>query len=161
MLWADFVGEPGTAYRAIWELTDDPKAASDFLRKKIPPVRIDMDELRLNALLDDLDSDDFSKREAAGRALAALGKPAEGRLRRAMADAKSVEIRLRLRNLLDEIKREPTAEDSRRMRAVQVMELCNTADTIRVLHDWASGTEGAALTEEAKAALQRMAKTSR
>jgi hypothetical protein len=160
-LWTDLAGEPAKAYRALWELADDPKAASEFLRTKIAPVKLDVDERRVRALLDDLDSDDFNKRESAGKALAAMGAAVEGRLRRAMADAKSVEVRLRLRNLLEEMKREPTAEDFRRMRAVQVMELCNTADSLRVLRDWAGGTESAPLTEQARAALQRLAKSTR
>jgi len=157
VLWNDLASEPVKAYRALWEFTDDPRAASDFLRKKIAPVKIDVEERRLRALLDDLDSDDFGKRESAGKALAAMGKAVEGRLRRAMAEANSVEVRLRLRNLLDEMKREPTAEDFRGMRAVQVLELSGTEDALRVLREWAGGTAGAPLTEQAKAALKRLA----
>jgi hypothetical protein len=157
-LWADLAGEPARAYRALWELSDDPKAASEFLRKQIAPVKIDVDERRVRALLDDLDGDDFAKREAAGRALAAMGKAGEGRLRRALADAKSAEVKRRLRSLLDDLKREPTAEDHRLRRAVQVMELCATADAVGVLREWAGGTAGAPLTEQAKTALRRLAK---
>ncbi len=157
-LWTDLAGEPAKAYRALWELADDPKAASDFLRKKITPAKLDVDDRRLRALLDDLDSDSFAKRESASKTLAAMGKPVEGRLRRAMADAKSVETRHRLRNLLDEMKREPTAEDFRLQRAVQLLELCGTADALRVLHEWAGGAAGALLTEQAKAALERLSK---
>src|SRR5262249_5657690 len=81
MLWTDLASEPAKAYRAIWQLTDDPIAAAEFLRKKIAPVKIDIEERRLQALLDDLDSDNFNKRESAGRALAEMGKVVEGRLR--------------------------------------------------------------------------------
>jgi hypothetical protein len=80
-------------------------------------------------------------------------------LRRALADTPSVETRLRLRNLLEELKREPTAEDFRRLRAVQVMELCGTADAIRVLRDWAGGTADDPFTKQAQAALERLSKT--
>jgi hypothetical protein len=158
ILWTDLAGEPVKAYRAVWELTDDPKAASDFLRKKIAPVKLDVDERRLQTLLDDLDSDNFNKRESACRALATMGKAVEDRLRRAMSDAKSVEVRRRLRNLLDEMKREPTPEDFRLQRAAQVLELCGTADALHVLREWAGGTPGAPLTEQAKAALARRKK---
>jgi WD40 repeat protein len=158
-LWTDLAGEPANAYRAIWELADDPKASSDFLRQEIAPVAIDASERRVRALLDDLDDDSFAKRESASRELAAMGAAVEGRLRRTLADTDSSEVRRRLGSLLDELKREHTPEDLRRMRAVQVMELCNTADTLRVLRDWAGGTAGAPLTEEAKAALQRSVKS--
>jgi hypothetical protein len=156
-LWADLAGEPAKAYRALWELADDPKSASDFLRRKIAPVKLEVDEQRVKTLLADLDSDDFDKREAAGRGLAAMGEAGEGQLRRALSEAKSAEVQRRLRGLLTDLKREPTAEDFRRMRAVQVLELCGTADAVGVLRDWASGTAGVPLTRQAKAALERLA----
>lgn len=160
-LWADLAGEPAKAYRAIWELADDPKAASDLLRRKIAPVKLNVDERRVKTLLTDLDSDDFDKREAAGRGLAAMGEAAERQLRRAMSEAKSVEVQRRLRGLLEALKREPTAEDFRRMRAVQVLELCGTADAVSVLRDWAGGTPGVPLTRQAKAALERLSNNRR
>jgi sugar lactone lactonase YvrE len=156
-LWSDLASEPAKAHRATWEFTDDPRAAATFLRKKMGPVKIDIEERRLQSLLNDLDSDDFNRRELAGRALAAMGKAVEGRLRSAMAEAKSVEVRLRLRNLLDEMKREPTPEDLRLQSAVQVMELCGTADALHVLREWSGGTAGAPLTEQARASLERLA----
>jgi hypothetical protein len=155
-MWTDLAGEPAQAYRAAWELIDDPKAASEFLRKKLAPVHFEVDERCLRALLADLDSDDFDKRESASRSLAAMGAAVEGRLRRALADTKSAEVQRRLRALLDRLKREPTLEDFRRMRAVQIMELCATANTVEVLRDWAGGEAGALFTEQAKAALQRL-----
>jgi RNA polymerase sigma factor (sigma-70 family) len=155
-LWVDLAGEPAKAYRAIWELADDPRAAGDMLRRKIAPIKLHVDERRVKTLLADLDSDDFDKREVAGRGLAAMGEAAEGQLRRALSDAKSAEVQRRLRGLLNDLKREPTAEDFRRMRAVQVMELCGTPDAIGVLRDWAGGTASVPLTRQAKAALERL-----
>jgi hypothetical protein len=160
-LWTDLAGEPATAYSALWEFTDDPKAASRFLRKKIAPVKIDADERRVRALLGDLENDDFFKREAATRALAALGVAMEGRLCRTLADAESAEVQRRIRSLLDNLKREPTAEDYRLRRAVQVLELCGTADALDMLRACAGGVAGAPLTEQAKAALHRLAKSPR
>jgi hypothetical protein len=159
-LWTELAGEPATAYCAIWELADDPKAASEFLRTKIMAVTIDASEHRVQALLDDLDDDSFAKRESAARALAAMGVAVEGRLRRALANTDSAEVRRYLCKLLDEMKREPTAEDFRRMRAVQAMELCGTADALRVLREWAGGTTSAPLSAQAKAAVERLGKSS-
>ncbi|SRR5579883_828728 len=152
----DLAGEPADASRAIWELTDDPKETSDFLRQKIATITIDTSEARVRALLDDLDNDSFAKREAAGRELAAMGTAVEGRLRRALADTDSAEVRRHLCNLLDRLTREPTPEDFRRMRAVQVLELSGTDDALRVLRVWAGGTAGASLTEHARAAVKRL-----
>lgn len=154
-LWTDLAGEPATAYCALWEFTDDPNAATKFLRKKIAPVKINADEGRVRALLDDLGNDEFLKREAATRALAAMGVAMEGRLRRTLADAESAEVQRRIRSLLDNLKREPTGEDYRLRRAVQVLELCGTADAQDVLRAWAGGVSGAPFTEQAKAALKR------
>jgi WD40 repeat protein len=156
-LWTDLAAEPTKAYRAIWELAGDPQSASALLRKRLVPVKIDVDERRLRALLADLDSDDFDKRESASRALAALGAAAEVPLRRALADAPSAEVQRRLRGLLDALKHEPTPDDHRLRRAVQVMELCATAEARKVLRHWAGGAAGASLTEQAKEALKRLA----
>lgn len=155
-LWSELAAEPAKAYGAIWELAADPRLASEILRKKLPPVKIDVDERRLRTLLSDLDSDDFVKRESASRALKTMGTVVEAPLRRTLANTKSAEAQRRLRGLLDELKHEPTAEEHRLSRAVQVMELCATAEALMALRDWAGGTARAPLTEQAKASLERM-----
>jgi RNA polymerase sigma factor (sigma-70 family) len=157
-LWSDLAGEPVKAYRAIWELVGDARSASALLRKKLAPVKIDVDEWRLRALLADLDSDDVATRESASRALTAMGAAVEIPLRRALADSPSAEVQRRLLSLLDALKREPTPEEHRLMRAVQVMELCATAEARNVLRQWAGGAAGAPLTEQSKAALKRSAR---
>jgi hypothetical protein len=158
-LWCDLAAEPAAAYRAQWELIDDAKGANDLLRRKMPPVHIDTSEPRVRTLLADLDSEDFRKREAASRALETMESTVESQLRRAWTEAMSAEVRQRLHRLLDRLKREPNAEDLRLRRAVQVMELCGTDDARRLLRDWADGTAGIALTEQAKNALKRLSQS--
>ncbi|HEV3262212.1 MAG TPA: sigma-70 family RNA polymerase sigma factor [Gemmataceae bacterium] len=158
-LWTDLAGDPAKAYRALWTLTDDPKASSAFLRHKISPARTEVDEKRVRKLLADLDSPRFRARETASRALAELDVAAEGALRRALRETKSAEVRQRLRELLNRLQREPTAEDLRRARAVGVMEWCGTAEARQVLRDWARGTADAPLTRDARAALERLERT--
>jgi hypothetical protein len=155
-LWADLADDGPTAYRAIWSLLDNPAAAISLLGRRFPPARPLIDAERVRTLAADLDSDSFRTRETATKALADLGPAAAPALREALQHAKSPEAGQRLRQLLDRLKREPTGEDLRIGRAVQVLELCGTAEARALLHRWAGGDADAELTEQSRAALRRL-----
>jgi RNA polymerase sigma factor (sigma-70 family) len=157
-LWADLGGEPAQAYRATWAMADDPKASSAFLRQKISPVKLTVDEKRVKKLLEDLDSKRFQDRQSATLALKELGLAAEAALREALKTTKSAEVRTRITQILDDLKHEPTSEDVRRSRAVQALELAGTAEAEAVLAEWAAGSVYAPLTEDAGATLKRLDK---
>src|SRR5262249_9398993 len=79
-LWRDLAGaDAGRAYAAIWRLADDPAAAA-FLKERLKPVALPSAEV-LRSLLNDLDSDQFTVREAAERKLRELGECAGSALR--------------------------------------------------------------------------------
>ena len=160
-LWADLGGEPAKAYRAVWELAGDPKSASEFLRKKIVPVKKEVDERRLRALLADLDSDDFLIRQKATEELEKAGEQALPAYRKALEGKPSLESRRRLEELLAKAQRSQedlSGERLRPLRAIEALELASTKEAREVLETLAAGAEGARLTEEAKAALHRLAK---
>jgi hypothetical protein len=77
-------------------------------------------------------------------------------LRAAMTKSPSPEVRRRLDFLLNPLHREVTPEELLRSRAVQVLELAATPEARQVLQDWSSGAAGAGLTEDARAALERL-----
>jgi hypothetical protein len=155
-LWDDLAGDGPTAYRAVWSMLDDSTAAIDLLSRKLPPPRPVIDTERVRKLIANLDQNDFRVRETAAKALAELGPAAEPILREALRQAKSPEAEQRLRQLVERLKREPTANDWRVGRAVQVLELCGTQVAGALLRRWADSDDGTPLTEEARAALRRL-----
>jgi RNA polymerase sigma factor (sigma-70 family) len=156
-LWADLAGrDAARAYRAGWALVEEPAKAVAFLRGRLRPVVL-ADARRVRRLIADLDADDFAVREAASRGLAQLGAEAEPALRAALAGKPSAEVRRRVKDLLAEPVT-PTPAALRDSRAVQALERIGTAEARRVLAALAGGERGGRLTEEARAALGRLAR---
>jgi HEAT repeat protein len=106
-------------------------------------------------LIADLDAGNFRRRDAAAKALAELGPPVVPVLRESLRRAKSVEQTRRIEALLARLRREPTPDDWRALRAVQVLELTGTPAARELLRAWAGGAPGVPQTEHAKAALAR------
>jgi hypothetical protein len=156
-LWADLRSEDAlTVYRAIWALSDDPPAAVQLLRRRLPLVKERLNEKQLHQWIADLDAPKFRKRELAIQGLVALRHLAEPYLRQALAAPKSLEQQQRLQQVLDRLKELPGPETLRLARAVQVLERAGTEDCRALLRAWAGGTPGFPLTEYARAALQRL-----
>jgi hypothetical protein len=110
---------------------------------------------KTRALIADLDSDEFARRESASRSLANRMGEMEPELRSALAKASSIEQRRRLEAILrDAPKSGPWL---RGIRAVAVLERVNSPDARRLLRAIAKGDRGATLTREAQASLERMA----
>jgi WD40 repeat protein/HEAT repeat protein len=149
------VPEADRAYRAIWRLSEDGKGTAELLRSKIPAVQ-PADQDRLAKLIADLNSESFQTRNTAARELAKLGDRSASALEDALKKPLSVEVRRRLQNLLAALKREPTLEELREIRAVQALELAGTAEARALLRVWAGGAPGARLTEDARASLMRL-----
>ncbi len=158
-LWADLaVEDAARAYRAIRKLAISPAYSIPFLRKQLHPVSA-VDEKRLARLIADLDSDDFAIHQKATTELAKLRDQPLAAYRRALEGKPPLETRRRLEDLL--AKAMPawwdiSGERLRSLRAVEALELAGTKEARDVLETLASGAEGARLTEQAKAALQRL-----
>lgn len=88
-----------------------------------------------------------------------MGESAQVLLRKALANKPSAEARRRLEALLTRMPKPlPTGETLRQLRAPEVLELIGTPEARRVLQTLAQGAREAHLTEEARAALDRLAK---
>jgi hypothetical protein len=110
-------------------------------------------------LIADLDSDQYAARAEAARGLEGFGAEAEPALRRALAAPPSLEVRRRLEQLLEQLPRAvPPPERLRALRAVEALERAGTAEARRVLRGMARGAPGARLTQEARSALERLAR---
>jgi RNA polymerase sigma factor (sigma-70 family) len=158
-LWADLAGEDAArAYRAIHQLAAAPNAAVPFLRKRLHPVPA-VDEKRVARLIADLDSDAFATRQKATTELAKLADQPIAAYRKALESKPSIETRKRLEELLEKAGPawwDVSGERLRSLRAVETLELAGTKEAREALTTLAAGAPGARLTEQAKAALERL-----
>jgi RNA polymerase sigma factor (sigma-70 family) len=154
-LWADLAGaDARQAFRAARVLAGAGQGVA-LLREKVRPVAA-VDPRRLARLVADLDDPEFRVRDRGTRQLRDLGELAAPALRRALADQPSAEVRRRVETLLaapDEL----TAEQLRGLRAVEALEHARSASARQVLRSLAGGAPAARLTQEAEAALGRLA----
>jgi WD40 repeat protein len=156
--WAALGGEDATeAWRAERMLMSVPDQAVPLLRERL--MRQAADEKKIERLIAELDHDEFEVRERASQQLAALGKTAEPALRKAQARSPSAEVNRRVKELL--VKLETAAlstEELRGLRAVEVLEHVGTPNAREILGDLAKGPGNDRLTQESKAAIQRLEK---
>jgi sugar lactone lactonase YvrE len=143
------------AYQAMGALLRAPEQSVPLLAKQLQPRPADA--ARTTRLLRELDGEDFAGREKAAADLEKLGESAEGALREALAKGPSLEARRRIEGLLDKLQ-DPSQERLRLLRGIEVLELIGSDAARDVLRTLAKGTAMAVETQEAKAALQRLAR---
>ncbi len=150
-LWEDLTAvDPVRGYRATWALTGTPTAAS-LLEGRVRPIPI-VTDVRLKALLAELDGDEFRTREQATAELGRLAELAAPAMREILRRSPSPEVRRRVEGLLAGLE---TGEYVL-ARALEVLERLGTQEARRVLEAMAGGAPGARLTQGARAALERM-----
>lgn len=160
-LWRDLAGgDAATAYRRIWQGTALPHETVAWLSKQMKPVTAVPDR-DLQQALDDLDSPAFPVRKQAEDQLERWGEQIIPVLRKRLEGKPSLEVRQRGEQLLKKLEGPVTHPDLlQALRAVEVLEQIGTTEAQRVLDTLAQGATGARLTEEAKAALHRLARQS-
>jgi RNA polymerase sigma factor (sigma-70 family) len=155
--WLDLLGDDTPqAYRAFWALTAATDRSVSILAAHVRAAEVDV--AKLAPLIRDLDDDDYDTREKASAALKRFGPAAEPALRKTLEGKPSLELRRRIEALLD-LFREPITDPQtmRAVRVVEVLEAIATPVARQALADLARGAEGAHLTREAKASLERLA----
>jgi RNA polymerase sigma factor (sigma-70 family) len=153
--WTDLYADPVTAYRAQWGLAGSDGLAR-FLRAKIGARVPESDAERIKRLIAELDDSSFRTRETALVELVRLGRLAEPAVRTALAGSPSAEQRQRLEVMAARYKDGVPPDELRTRRAVQALRWCGDPEAKKLLADWASGMDGAPLTEAARAALGAM-----
>jgi hypothetical protein len=162
-IWKDFTqnDDAGSkkAWRGIVAMIQSPQQAVPFLKERVKPAPRP-DQKRIDQCLADLDSRNFKRREKAMKDLEAFGQLAVSSLDRKLAEqALSLEARKRMEELaLKLTKTILSGDEVRTIRAVEVLEGIGTPEAVAVLKDLAGGGEGAALTEQARKALARLAR---
>jgi hypothetical protein len=157
-LWQDLASaDAARANAAVWRLVADAAGAIALLKGQLRPVRTPAPR-EIRALLADVDSDRFEVRQAAERRLRDLGECAAPALRESLKTSSSAEVRRRIEAILDDLKspRPLGGVALRGLRAVAVLERIGTEGVKGVLKELAGGAAEARLTQEAKAALQRL-----
>src|SRR5207237_2900191 len=102
-------------------------------------------------------------RERATAALDSLSEDVLGSLQKALNNQPTPEAGRRLQALIekhDQRRRNPSTDRLRALRAIELLELAGTPEARQLLEKLARGAQGARLTQEAKAALERLGKRS-
>jgi WD40 repeat protein len=157
--WNDLAGDNAAkAYEAIWTLASVPSQAVPFIRDHLRPVPTP-DLKRLEILIADLDSKDFSTRDHALKELEKSQDLTGPFIRDQMKGQPHLEVRRRLEQLLEKIEGPVSdPEQLRGLRAIEVLEHIGTPGARDVLQTLAKGAPEARLTQEAKASLGRLDK---
>jgi RNA polymerase sigma factor (sigma-70 family) len=152
-LWTELADAKNAAraYQAMRQLLRDPAGTMRLFRQRLRPVPA-TDRERITQWIADLDSSEFAVREKAMRELEQHGEAVEGALRKVLEDRPSLEVRQRIKLLLDKLR---GTDRLRALRAVEVLEHLGTAEARRLLEALAQGAAEARLTQEAKASLRR------
>jgi hypothetical protein len=143
----------------VLRLSHDSAAALTLAEQQLKPVEA-VDDATVQRLLTQLDAEEFKDRAKAYEQLAAFGPTIAPQLRAAMASTGSGEVKLQCGKLLREAQRRypQTGAKLAQTRAVQVVETVGGQRAGALLARLAGGSAEAHLTQEAKAAAQRLAK---
>jgi dipeptidyl aminopeptidase/acylaminoacyl peptidase len=153
-LWAQLADRNAEkAYDALWTLAAVPRQAVPFLEEHLKPAST-ADGRRVAMLIADLESDQFAVRQNAVQELEKLGDTVSAALRQKLKEKPALEARQRLEGLLE---KQSTA-NNRASRAVQVLEHIGDAAAHKLLKKLAQGPPAGQLTQDSKAALERLAK---
>jgi WD40 repeat protein len=149
-LWSELFGDAPVAYRAVARLSGFPKETVVLLGGRLSSA----EAKPLDKLIAKLDDDDSDVRESATKELITSGVAASAAMRKAMASAPSVEVRVRLEKILAQNR-------LGLLRSLEVLETIGTPEAQKLVESLARGAELAELTVEAKATLVRMERTPR
>jgi WD40 repeat protein len=158
-LWSELANASGSKGDfALRKLAAVPKEAVSLVGKNLQPVaKKVLEPKEIAKLIADLEDDSFLVRDKATRELEQAGQAAKPALVRALAAMPAADKRRRLEELLDRLGRTgPVREMLRPIRAVELLERIGTPEARQVLEAVSKGDADARLTQEAKAALQRL-----
>jgi hypothetical protein len=156
-LWNDLAGDDAaTAYRAINTLAAAPEQALPFLKERLRPASVVVGAAKVDQLIADLDSDQFTVRQNARAALAKL-EEAELALQKRLKEKPSLEVRRQIEQLLTTLA-QLSPESVRGIRAVEALEHIGNSEARQALEKLAQGAEAFHVTKESRASLARLKK---
>lgn len=149
--------EPVEAYGAQWRIIAEAEKSVEFLRGRLKPAPI-ADAGKVQKWIVDISNKSFAVRDAASKELLNLGDQVQASIREALKDDVPLESRRRLKQIAETIDAIPGPEVLQTSRAIVVLERIGSPDARGILESLARGAPGARATEEAAAALKRLAK---
>jgi hypothetical protein len=158
-LWSDLASdEGGKVYAAVRLLRADPARAVPFLQKHLARQEAGPEKKKMQKLIAELDSDEFTTRDKAMKALEKLGPAAEDVLREALVGKPSLEVKVRLERLLKGLSSAGglSTAQQRDVRAVRVLEQAGTPAARKLLEALVKESRGWWVSQEAKEALERL-----
>jgi hypothetical protein len=159
--WTDLAASAGPrAFQAVWDLAACPRLSVLFLQGKLRPAK-PPDEARISRAIGDLDDARFAVREKATTELQKIVDVAEPALRKRLENKPPLEVQQRIELILRALDPGRSSERLRLARAVQVLEYAGASEARKRLETLAQGAPAAALTREAKAALDRLSRVRR
>jgi hypothetical protein len=162
-LWDTLAGGDAVkAYRAEWELAEQPAEAVALLRDRLKPAKAAGVET-IRPLIRKLDASDFAEREAASNALQNIGDAAVPALRQALKGDLSAEQRRWVEEVLTALTALSglSGDPLRQVRAISVLERIATPNACKLLAELAAGNPDARLTKEAAASAARLSRIPR
>ncbi len=158
-LWNDLAGDDAAkAYQAIWALAAAPKQAVPLFAERLQPAPA-VDGQHIARLVADLDGKSFTVRRQATQELEKLGELAQAALEKTLEGQPSLEVRRRVEKLVEKLHGPETSpERLRALRTIEVLENIGNPQARQVLAELAKGAPKAKLTQDAQAALERLAK---
>lgn len=156
-LWRKLADEDAAkALESSGKLAAAPKEAVALLREQIKAAA-PVDQKMLDKLMTDLQDNRFGVRKKATDELEKLGELAEPTLRKCLEGNPPLEVKQRVEALLKKLDGPVThPEVLRALRALEVLEQIGTPEAQEVLKTIAQGAPEAQLTQDAKAALDRL-----
>jgi WD40 repeat protein len=150
------VGKARLAFLAIRELAGSPKEAVVLIKEQVKPAA-PLDVKRVEALIADLDSNQYKLRQNAFAELLKLDERIVPAVEKALAAGPPLETKQRLEALHRQFSGiDMQGERLRAYRAVEVLERIGTPEACALLQTLADGAPGALVTSSAAAALERL-----
>jgi hypothetical protein len=160
-LWADLENpDAPKGYQAILKLAAAPKDAVAYLSKQLHPAENpNLGPKEIDQLIDKLDHDDFTTRDSTTKNLGKIGPAAQTAIEKGLKSQPSEEKKRRLEDLIANLANKgPSLEMLRPSRALELLEICATAEAKELVQTLAKGNPDAKQTQEAKTTLERMKK---
>jgi WD40 repeat protein len=155
-LWNELrSSDSALAYEGIRQLVSDSKEALATLDKRLATVD-SVEPAVLDRYIQELDDDRFEVRRGAKKRLAELGDVAQPALVRVLEKKPSLEASRQIASLLELLEDPPQGDRLRLIRAVEVLEDIGSPEARRILKRLSGGDPAALLTQQAKAALDRL-----
>jgi hypothetical protein len=158
-LWSELgSADQAKARQAALALVAQRATTVSFLEERLRPVAVP-DAGRLARLINDLDSNRYRDRQKAAQEIESLGDLAEPLLIQTLANRPTLEVRRRIEQILAANKTSrlhPPEGRRRQARAIEVLEQIGNAEARKLLSSLAKGAPHAALTRDARGALDRL-----